>query len=249
MNSALYKLSILIKYKSKFLCISLIFLSACGDWIGGSKYQFSDGIYSSKAFRDKKQRVYVDNEEDSVFIYPIKRIDNNFEVDTSDFKAVILPQNKSVIALPSFNFRQNSFDIDFLTILIKVRAPAGNLPMQLNTNLNGAAYFGYRTDIYHLSYNETPLNFYNRRTTHFGFSFGGFLGIGSTDMNPSVTNNNINEEYEGFIITKGFAGIIGFNNFNIGLTLGFDTLPDKNKIYWIYQHKPWIGLALGLNLN
>ena len=32
-------------------------------------------------------------------------------------------------------------------------------------------------------------------------------------------------------------------------TPAFDHLFDKNKKDWIYQHKPWVGLAFGLNLN
>ena len=68
-------------------------------------------------------------------------------------------------------------------------------------------------------------------------------------MNPSVTNNQITTEYDGLVSSKGLAGIIGINNFTIGLALGYDNLLDANKKKWIYQGKPWIGLAFGLNLN
>ncbi|WP_165940196.1 MULTISPECIES: hypothetical protein [Dyadobacter] len=56
-------------------------------------------------------------------------------------------------------------------------------------------------------------------------------------------------EYDGLVWGKGIAGIIGINNFTIGLAIGFDNLLDKNKQVWIYQGKPWLGLAFGLNLN
>ncbi|GAB3813836.1 hypothetical protein GCM10028895_06320 [Pontibacter rugosus] len=56
-------------------------------------------------------------------------------------------------------------------------------------------------------------------------------------------------EYEGVVLLKGVAGIIGINNFSLGLTIGIDHLFDKNRDDWIYQHKPWVGLAFGLNLN
>jgi len=224
-------------------------LSGCGSWQNNSKYHFSDGVYSSRAFGGKNQKVYVDNEEDLFFIYPLKQSEGAVKIDTAAHHALLLPQNRSQTALSSYTFRQNSFDIDFLTILIKVRPPAGAIPPQFNTNLNGAAYIGYRTDAYRVSYNDTPLGFYNRSTNHIGFSFGGFLGVGATDMNPFVTDYQINEEYDGIVISKGLAAIFGFNNFNLGLTLGFDTLPDRNRHFWIYQQKPWIGLAFGLNLN
>ena len=68
-------------------------------------------------------------------------------------------------------------------------------------------------------------------------------------MNPWVTNNQIVTEYDGVVWSKGVAGIIAINNFTIGLAIGFDDLLDNNKKYWIYQAKPWVGFAFGLNLN
>ncbi len=56
-------------------------------------------------------------------------------------------------------------------------------------------------------------------------------------------------EYDGFIFMNGVAGIVAVNRLTFGLGIGLDILLDKNKSYWIYQHKPWIGLTVGLNLN
>ncbi|MDQ3393322.1 MAG: hypothetical protein M3512_04320 [Bacteroidota bacterium] len=237
------------KKHSLLLLSATLILSGCGRWVNTSKYSFEDGIYYSKVFQDKKTKVYVDNEEDTLVIHPVKKHERRYVADTLENKPILLPQNKSLSKIPSSSFRQNSFDIDFLTILVKVRPPGGNLPTQLNSNINGAAYAGYRADIYNISYKDTPLHFYNRKTNHFGFSLGGFFGIGATNINPYNTNNQVNDEYDGFIITKGVAGVLGLDNFNIGLVIGFDTLQGKDKNHWIYQQKPWIGIALGLNLN
>lgn len=49
--------------------------------------------------------------------------------------------------------------------------------------------------------------------------------------------------------SKGIAGIVAINGFTVGLTFGFDKLLDKNRTVWIYEEKPWFGLAVGLNLN
>ncbi len=108
---------------------------------------------------------------------------------------------------------------------------------------------GYRTDTYVLHYKDSPLGISKRNITHFGFSFGGYMGMGGTAMNPWVTNDQIALEYDGVVWTKGLAGIIALNNFTTGLALGWDHLLDKNKKYWIYQGKPWIGFVFGLNLN
>jgi hypothetical protein len=159
------------------------------------------------------------------------------------------PQQVSGESINQHNFRQTSFDIDFLTIPFKYRPVSNSLPAQFNTNLNGAVYIGFRNDIYRLWYKKTPLNNYIRQTTHYGFSVGLFSGFGGTAMNPWVTDDQISSEYDGLVWLKGIAGILGVNNFTIGLALGWDNLLDKNNKVWIYQSKPWLGLAFGLNLN
>jgi hypothetical protein len=42
---------------------------------------------------------------------------------------------------------------------------------------------------------------------------------------------------------------MGVNNASLGLLIGWDHLLDNNKEYWIYQGKPWFGIALGISLN
>lgn len=68
-------------------------------------------------------------------------------------------------------------------------------------------------------------------------------------MSPTNTSFAIEEEYDGVIWSKGLAFIFAVNRFTTGFSLGFDSLLDKNKDVWIYQSKPWFGLAFGLNLN
>jgi hypothetical protein len=68
-------------------------------------------------------------------------------------------------------------------------------------------------------------------------------------MNPWVTENQINIEYDGVVWTNGLVVIMGLNKFAVGLALGWDRLLDDNRKYWIYEKQPWLGLAVGLNLN
>jgi hypothetical protein len=68
-------------------------------------------------------------------------------------------------------------------------------------------------------------------------------------MNPFVTNNNITSEYDGLVITKGVAGLVGVGDFTVGAALGFDNLLDKNRKVWIYENKPWFGFNVGFNIN
>lgn len=231
------------------LSFLLLTLCSCSVFKENSKYEFSNGIYKSDVFNPTKQNVYIDNKEDSIAIYPLKKENNSFVTDTILNKKQVLSTSKTNNIEKTIHFSQTSFDIDFLTIPFKYRPVQKDLPNQFTTNLNGALYLGYRTDIYKLRYKANPLSTLERKITHYGFSFGLFSGFGGTAMNPSVTQEQITKEYEGMVWSKGIAGIIGINNFTIGLALGFDDLLDNNKKYWIYQQKSWYGLAFGLNLN
>lgn len=234
------------------LIICLLFcigLSSCSVVKDSPKYQLADGYYKSSVFKQKSKKVYVDNEEDVIRVYPLKKAGKIYLSDTSTHTRLSFPQLKSDSLLKSNSFRQASFDIDFLTLPFKYRFPTQGFPRQFNTSLNGAVYMGYRTDIYKLKYKGNPLGQFIRKKSHYGFSLGAFTGLGGTAMNPWVTNNQISSEYDGVVWSKGIAGIIAIDNFTIGLAVGWDDLLDHNKKYWIYQNQPWLGLAFGLNLN
>ncbi|UFH56783.1 hypothetical protein [Spirosoma sp. KNUC1025] len=233
--------------KAGLFLLTLTGLFCCRTVSELAKYQLSDGYYKSAVFDQKSKLVYIDNSEDIISIYLADQATKN--VDTISNPKRKLPQTVSDITLKSNTFRQASLDIDFLTIPFKYRPRLDAFPRQFNTNLNGAVYVGYRNDIYQLRYDKTPLKNYQRQTRHYGYSIGLLTGLGGTTINSSVTNNQITYEYDGLVWSKGIAGIIGVNNFTIGLAVGFDDLLDYNKTYWIYQTKPWIGLAFGLNLN
>ena len=222
-------------------------LISCATIIPTSKYQLSDGYYKSKLFNNKQNPVYIYNKEDTINIYLINRFTKSFDTLINVSKS--FPNLVTAFSLPPATFKQASFDIDFLTIPFKYRPGQEDFPRQFNTNLNGAVYVGYRNDVHRLVYKKTPFNNLQRNTQHYGFSFGLFTGVGGTTMNPSVTNNQIVNEYDGVVWSKGIAGIIGINNFTIGLAVGYDDLLDNNKKKWFYQGKPWFGLAFGLNLN
>jgi hypothetical protein len=100
-----------------------------------------------------------------------------------------------------------------------------------------------------VNYIANPLSKSDRIVNHFGFSLGAFAGLGNTFMSPTNTNNLLQKEYDGILWSRGLAGFLAINNFTVGLALGFDRLLDKNHTIWIYQNKPWLGLAFGLNLN
>lgn len=230
-----------------YLIISILALSSCGMLQKTAKKEFNDGYYSQK-IDGKKERVYLNIVDETIQIHRTKLQDGKRIIDTLQNPKLIIKEMKYE-GNQTISFGKPSFDIDFLTIPLKYRSPANNIPSQLNANLNGAVYFGYRYDKYVLNHISNPLGKSERNINHFGFSFGGFTGIGNTFMSPTNTNNILQQEYDGIVWSKGISGIFAVNNFTVGVALGFDNLLDKNKTSWLYQNKPWFGLAFGLNLN
>ena len=226
-----------MKLMSTIFVIIIIALLSCSTLTKTAKKDFNDGYYYQR-IDGKKQFVYIDNEDDIIRIHATKIDQNKSVIDT-----IGVEYKKTT------SFNQSSFDIDFLTIPLKFRPTQVNVPSQLNTNLNGAVYFGYRNDKYVISYGANPLGKTERNVNHFGFSFGVFTGFGNTFMSPTNTNNILQQEYDGIVWSKGVAGILAVNNFTLGLAFGFDNLLDKNHSIWNYKNKPWVGLAFGLNLN
>ncbi|HSK13171.1 MAG TPA: hypothetical protein VK907_08140, partial [Phnomibacter sp.] len=187
------------------------------------------------------------NEADGVYIYGITKGQQIVIGDTTE-PVLSFPQSISRQPVPSTRFSRSSFDIDFLTIPLKFRPSRIDVPMQLEPNLSGALYLGYRNDMYTNHFRQEPKG-YLRQTTHIGFSLGAFAGLGNSVINPTMTGFATDQEYNGVVLLYGIALIAGIDRITLGLTLGADELMDANKNKWIYQRKPWIGIGFGLNLN
>lgn len=230
-------------------CIAITGLSACSTLLNTPKYQFTDGYYTARISGGPNRKVYVDTEEEFIKVYPVKKTGNRYRVDTTTSTFISFESRLKEGAHKELSFRQSGFDVDFLSILFKYRPSMQGIPNQFTTHLNGAVYLGFRTDVYLLDFMADPLGKSKRQSNHYGFSFGLITGAGATAMNPWVTKDRIAIEYDGVVWTKGIAGILGLNKFTVGVAAGWDDLLDPNKRYWIYQHKPWFGVAFGLNLN
>ena len=135
-----------------------------------------------------------------------------------------------------------------LTILFKFRPSQKTLPRQLNANFNGNVFLGYRIDRFHVHFKSTRAGL-QKELRHSGLSIGGFGGLGGASINPSTTNYQTTDEYDGFVLTRGLAIMIAVNQLTIGAGLGWDYLTDRDKNIWIYQNKPWLGMTLSLNIN
>lgn len=158
------------------------------------------------------------------------------------------PLNLKLSAIRNLKLYRNTFDIDVLTVPFKIRPSVKGFPEQLTADFDAALYLGKRRDNYQID-NVKSKGSSKLQLTGVGYGYGGFVGLGSVTMNPFVTNQAIDYEYDGFVINGGFAGIYDAKKFNIGLAIGADFLVDKNRRNWIYQGKPWLGVLFGINLN
>ena len=147
------------------------------------------------------------------------------------------------------SFRKSTFDLGAISVLFKCRPTIHGFPPQMNTAFNGSIYLGMRTDLYKLRYKESPLHRFKKSLSHYGYSFGFFSGLGTELVNEFNTEGGIAIEYDGIVNLSGLVAIIGVNNLTFGLALGADHLLDKNKKFWIYTGKPWLGVSVGLNIN
>jgi hypothetical protein len=205
-----------------------------------------DGVYKVQKYNH--QPFYVVIRENSIALHPLMKTNTGWIADTSATSVIQLspenPENKH-----PFKFVSTTFDLDVITIVFKYRPYTKGFPNQLNTNFNAAEFIGHRRDVYILSYDKNPLNSYERRMNHFAYSIGFFAGLGATQINPFVTGNRVQSEYDGVVFTKGVAGLIGIGNLTFGAAIGLDHLMDKNRKAWIYQSKPWAGFTVGFNIN
>lgn len=228
------------------LMVASVWLTGCNVIRSTPKYALTDGTYYSSLF-GSKQRVYVATFMDTIRVSALPGAAAR-QVPAAHRVLRFAPEQAHG-PITAHGFTKSSFDVDFLTIPFKYRPPVASFPRQFNTNLNGAIYLGYRFDRFGLSYRQSPLQTDVRRVTHYGLSVGAFTGLGATAINPWVTQNLVNAEYDGVVWSKGIAGIAGIDNVTVGVALGWDDLLDTNQSVWIYERRPWIGLAFGLNIN
>jgi hypothetical protein len=115
----------------------------------------------------------------------------------------------------------------------------------MNSNFNAALYIGGRKDFFSFKQHKEVLRSipYIRQT---GFDAGLFAGFGITFMSPTNTEGRTGQEYDGIVFQKGAAVFFTFDRISVGLACGFDNLIGADSKIWIYNNKPWFGLALGI---
>lgn len=156
----------------------------------------------------------------------------------------------NAVEFDTVHFQDAHFDVDFFTIPFRYRFRQGvTIPASgVASPFCGGLYGGWRFDVashtLHLLPNQTLQKF----TTN-GFGIGVFTAFAPVYVSPWNTDYQTMVEYEGLGINYGGAFIWAYQSVTIGLLLGFEMLMDENASIWVYHNKPWVGFALGFNLN
>jgi hypothetical protein len=225
----------------------LLLASACASIGKLTRHDFDSGFYNLKIDGKKSARVYAEVAEDSVIVYPLNIVGNKEVPNMSSSNGTRISRTKPDNYLYHSCFTNNSLDIDLTTIIFKSRHSMDDVPNQFSADLDVAVYMGIRKDFYRIVSPSHPVHEEKSYIRQIGFDLGVFAGIGSSPVNPTVTNNKISQEYDAMIFQKGFAGFISINKMSFGLAVGFDNLLDKSKSYWIYNQKPYLGLIISVS--
>lgn len=128
----------------------------------------------------KEATVYVEQVQDSLRFLSQPKDDD----DTHRPRHLSYPlrRGQHVILLDS------KFDLDVFIIPFKARPPQGALPLQLNTNFNAAVYYGRRLEFYHVNSRQLLNGKQESQVRTVGLGYGLFTGLGSSTINPDVTN-------------------------------------------------------------
>jgi hypothetical protein len=235
-------------YKTIAACCLLLALTSCATLQHAAEYNLKTSFYKEESREHQKTTVYLSVQQDSLRAYPLRGRGKYAVADSLHYTAFTLPVT-STKKIPTQIFIHEGIDMDLISILFKFRPAVNVIPPQLNTNFNAAGYLGYRWDRYVVDYKINPLRQYERKSHHFAYGTGAFLGIGATAVNEYVTFPPIDRQYEGLVIADGVTGIVSIGNISFGAALGMDRLMGAQHSSWAYNSKLWVGLTVGLNLN
>ncbi|MGX5858287.1 hypothetical protein ACWKW6_31815 [Dyadobacter jiangsuensis] len=158
---------------------------------------------------------------------------------------------KSLYALgpvPKLKYNEVKPYFRAITIPVKFRPKLTNVQPQAESGLNFAFSSGIKAS---LATFKTPMTLSETRATMTSsVSLGYFLGLAATDVNPKTTSNKVSDlqATKNAIMPTGLVLIYGINSINFGAALGMDMIFGPNRDKWIYRHKRWYGVIIGIDI-
>lgn len=134
-----------------------------------------------------------------------------------------------------------------MTIALKIRPELDDsLPSQTETGFNLAIAYGQKFEINSFRMRK---NIFGEQVNRYSLSFGLFAGPSATDLKASnTTDPTIRYDRKAVLVSSGGFLMFGVNRLHIGYTLGVDFATGRSAQSWIYQGRPWHGIALAFDL-
>lgn len=148
----------------------------------------------------------------------------------------------------NFRFRYGKFALTGMTIPLKFRGGVGNdtiNPPTVETGFNVNFAPAYRLNW--SSYNPSK-KILGNTLTNYSLTFGGLLGVGSTDLKVKSNAPGLLSDRKSSTLTYGGMVLFGLNSIGIGYAFGFDNVMGEGGKYWVYQNKIWHGITVSVDL-
>jgi len=149
-----------------------------------------------------------------------------------------------------FKYTETKAKWQAVTIPFKVRFETEERPYNLTTSVN----VGFTRSWKKIFHSYRPITKskdsepFATKTSQFEMGLAPFLGITAVDLNSSNTNDVVTTNRKVFGVSLGIFGMVGVDDFDIGIGIGVDHGFSDQSSDWIYQNKPWVGLILGIDL-
>lgn len=165
------------------------------------------------------------------------------------------PQDNGSVGGPvpkNLVYYSSNFQIQAISVPFKFRPAVRNnprildsLPAQTETGFTLGFAAGTKYTKNTFSLNKNILGSYVNKVSIYP---GGFLSFGTTALTRLKTYGSVNFDRNVPLISIGGFIMFGFNNINIGYTIGIDNPISKYGSNWVYKGRIWQGLTIGLDL-
>jgi hypothetical protein len=89
--------------------------------------------------------------------------------------------------------------------------------------------------------------FLSHRIDNLSFSPGIFVAPTAVALTSTNTNGTLKNNTTVLGSTAGILGVVGYNDVNVGLAVGFDKIYGAYSSQWIYNGNVWVGLVFSID--
>lgn len=190
-------------------------------------------------------------EKDASYFFPYRK-----EADFVEVKDVSTKNVSLIYKLgQQFKFRESRPIFQAVSIPFKIRPAIDSIDYKVSTGVNLGFAFGFQTtwNKYRKIYvadnngNKNEYKSVNYQQKKYSITPALILGVTPVELNKKNTENQITEDRTVFGANIGIMGVVGINQFNIGVASGVDFGFGEDAKDWIYQGQPWVGFVLALD--